>query len=205
LHRSSGWRPLQREKVWLFKLGFFRNSSKEIAVKNLSFRIAQAEDSEAICTLVNSAYRGEVSKKGWTTEADLLAGQRTDHAAISEMIQKPDQVFLLFEDQEKIKACVFLQKREHQGYLGMLTVNPELQAAGLGKTVLAAAERWMHENWNTSTISMTVICRRLELIAWYERRGYQNTGKKEPFPMDDVRFGIPKVTDLEFAVLEKIL
>ncbi|MEO5970219.1 MAG: GNAT family N-acetyltransferase [Bdellovibrionia bacterium] len=169
----------------------------------LMSRIAEIKDVEAICSLVNSAYRGDFSKKGWTTEADLISGQRTDSATVLELIKKPDQVFLIFESNHTIDACVFLQNKKDHGYLGMLTVNPESQAKGLGKTVLNAAEKWMQDTWHISKICMTVIRQRSELIAWYERRGYSNTGQKEPFPYGDIRFGIPKVADLEFIVLEK--
>jgi GNAT superfamily N-acetyltransferase len=168
-------------------------------------RVANAESVDTISALVNSAYRGESSKRGWTTEADLLGGQRTDPETLREMIADKRNAILLLYEQDGLIACVYLQRRADHAYLGLLTVKPELQARGLGKRLLAAAEMWARENWKVAKIEMTVIQKRHELIAWYERRGYSNTGRTEPFPYDDEKFGLPKAAGLEFVVLEKTL
>ncbi len=170
-----------------------------------SLRVANAGDAGAISALVNAAYRGETSKRGWTTEAGILGGQRTDPDTIRETIADNRNAILLLHAQDAPVCCVYLQRRANRAYLGMLTVKPELQASGLGKQLLAAAERWARENWKVAKIEMTVIQKRHELIAWYERRGYSNTGRTEPFPYNDEKFGLPKVNDLEFVVLEKYL
>lgn len=171
----------------------------------LPCRPAQIEDVAAIDRLVNSAYRGEVSKQGWTTEADLLDGQRTDPELLKDTISKPDNVILLFEVENELLGCVYLRKQSEKAYLGMLTVRPQLQNAGLGKSILLSAEQWAELRWAVKSIEMTVIQKRTELIAWYERRGYVNTGRVEPFPYGNEKFGIPKMVDLEFVVLEKKL
>ena len=168
-------------------------------------RVALAEDAEAITQLVNSAYRGESSRVGWTTEADLLGGQRTDPGKIREMMAEPGSVVLV-GGLEGIQVCVSLsQKPQKRAYLGMLTVQPALQDRGWGGQLLARAEEWARKNWQTKIMEMTVITKRTELIEWYLRRGYSRTDRSEAFPYGDSRFGEPRVDDLEFIVLEKAL
>ena len=163
---------------------------------------ATLSDVALLVTLINSAYRGESSKKGWTTEADLLDGIRVDAEDLSELIQKPNSIILkCLSDAGELIGCVNLQKHGSKLYLGMLTVFPELQAQGIGKFILNESEGEA-KKLNCTSIYMTVITDRTELIAWYERHGYMNTGKKKPFPMGDPRFGIAK-KHLEFVVLEK--
>jgi GNAT superfamily N-acetyltransferase len=171
----------------------------------ISFRAAVSADADAVVSLVNSAYRGDSSKRGWTTEADLLGGQRTDSGKVLEMVSdSASRVELGFQDRALV-ACVYLRREQDRScYLGMLTVDPERQAGGLGKLLLQRSESLASE-WGCRRMRMTVIGQRGELISWYERRGYRRTGKTEPFPMDDPRFGLPKVGDLEFQELEKAL
>lgn len=164
---------------------------------------ASREDIPALNRLVNSAYRGDSSRKGWTTEADLLDGIRTDPEALKDMMEQPGAVILKCTDESgALRGCVFLKRTESQLYLGMLTVTPELQGGGIGKKLLEASEAYALEN-GCNKIVMTVISVRNELIAWYERKGFRTTGEKSPFPTDP-RFGIPK-QQLEFVVMEKAL
>jgi len=171
----------------------------------ITIRIARIEDAGQICALVNSAYRGEVSKQGWTTEADFLDGQRTDEEALAETLSVPGNAFLLLLQDESLLGSVHLQKKEGYAYLGMLTIKPDQQGAGHGKQLLAEAENWVRDEWGLTKIRMNVIQKRWELIAWYERRDYRVTSERSPFPYGNPRLGIPKVTDLEFLVLEKAL
>lgn len=179
-----------------FYIGLFR--------RGLAIRAASPAEAPALAELVNSAYRGETSKQGWTTEADLLGGQRTDAASLAALISRPGGVFLVVPRDGAFVACVHLKQEGDHAYLGMLTVRPDLQAAGLGRKLLEAAEDWARREWGVSRIEMTVIDKRPELIAWYERRGYRDTGRREPFPHDE-KFGVSKVGDLTFVVLEKRL
>ena len=174
----------------------------------LKFRTATLSDSQDLNDLVNSAYRGDSSKKGWTTEADLLGGQRTDLEKINEMIEdKNAQIEILFDEMNSstILGCVYL-KQENPGslYFGMLTVRPTLQAQGLGKKLLEKIEQ-IAEAKGCHQIRMTVIKQRLELIEFYKRRGYKASGKSEEFPMNDPRFGIPITQDLLFLEFIKDL
>lgn len=165
--------------------------------------IASTKDVAAIAALVNSAYRGEPAKKGWTTEADLLDGLRTNDDSLTGMINTPGSVILKYTDNTgQLLGCVYLNKKENKLYLGMLTVAPALQAKGIGKQLLLAAEKHAKEV-GCAAITMTVISVRKELIAWYERHGYQSTGETKPFPVDPA-FGLPK-QPLHFIVMEKML
>lgn len=164
--------------------------------------IAALDDIPALTALINSAYRGEASKKGWTTEADLLKGElRTDIPTLTEVIKRPQAVILKYTNTEgSIIGSVFLEKQERGLYLGMLSVSPLLQAGGVGKQLMKAAEQYAKEH-NCLCIFMNVISVRHELIAWYERAGYQKTGETKPMPAD-TRFGVP-AQPLEFAMMEK--
>jgi ribosomal protein S18 acetylase RimI-like enzyme len=162
---------------------------------------ASEKDIPALNILINSAYRGEGSKQGWTTEADLLGGIRTDEASLRKLMQQPNAVILKYEEDNKIPGCVYLKQEDNKIYLGMLTVAPQLQNKGIGKILLAAAEDEARKR-NCIAIFMSVISVRTELIDWYKKRGYYDTGKTKPFPENDPTFGIPK-QPLEFIILEK--
>ncbi len=168
-------------------------------------RLATADDAAALVALVNSAYRGHSSRAGWTTEADLLGGQRVDVEGLTQLITAPGSVVLVHERDAALLACVHLERTGQDSYLGLLTIQPTAQSAGLGRQMLEAAERWAIDEWSSQTMHMTVIVQRTELIAWYERRGYARTGIRKPFPYGDERFGLPKRDDLEFEVLRKNL
>jgi ribosomal protein S18 acetylase RimI-like enzyme len=161
-----------------------------------------------VAALVNSAYRGEVSRQGWTTEADYLEGQRTDPETLrADLAANPDAVALVFRDEARgpLLGTVWLEPAgEGAWYLGMLTVRPDIQARQLGRTVLAEAEAAAAAR-GAARIVLTVVNIRDTLIAWYERRGYRLTGETRPFPYDDPRFGVPLRDDLSFVVLEKVL
>lgn len=162
---------------------------------------ATLADADELSALINSAYRGETSRKGWTTEADLLDGGRTDAAALREIILETGHTLLKYVESSKIIGCVELRQEGNRICLGMLTVSPDLQGKGIGKKLLAAAEAEA-KNLRCSAIYMTVISVRKELIDWYARHGYRKTGERKPFDFNDPRFGLPR-QELEFIVLEK--
>lgn len=169
------------------------------------FRPATAADVPAIVALVESAYRGDSGRRGWTTESDLLDGQRTDAAGVASLLDQPGSMLLLAERDGVLLASCHIERRGDSGYFGMFAVDPTRQGGGLGKVVLAEAERIAREEWHCTTMHMTVIVQRAELIAFYERRGYRRTGEFQPFPYGDERFGIPRRDDLRFEVLRKEL
>lgn len=171
-----------------------------------TFRPATLGDIERLHPFVHSAYRGDSARRGWTHEADLLDGQRIEAEGLADVIGAGDQVVLLAEDDGELVGCVQVtDKGEGLAYLGMLSVDPALQGKGLGRRLIAAAEQEAHERFGALTMEMTVIVQRRELIDWYGRCGYRETGETRPFPVADPRFGLPRRDDLAFTVLSRDL
>ncbi|MFF5958105.1 GNAT family N-acetyltransferase [Streptomyces luteogriseus] len=171
----------------------------------LTFRDATDADVDELVALIESAYRGDDSRAGWTTEADILEGQRTDPEGVLEVIKSPDSRLMTVERDGRIVACCQLEHQGDHAYFGMFAVSPLLQGAGLGKVIIAEAERQARATWGVREMQMTVISVRDDLIAWYERRGYRRTGRMTPFPYGDERFGVPQRDDLQFELLVKEL
>lgn len=169
------------------------------------FRTAACSDIPALVALIESAYRGDSSRTGWTTEADLLEGQRTDPEGVAAVIDGPDSRLLAVEADGELIACCQLENRAGHAYFGMFAVRPALQGGGLGRQILAEAERVARDEWGAGEMHMTVISAREDLIAWYVRRGYARTGETSPFPYGDERFGRPTRDSLEFELLVKKL
>ncbi|MEO5596231.1 MAG: GNAT family N-acetyltransferase [Lysobacteraceae bacterium] len=186
------------------------------------FRLATQADVDAIVALVESTYRGDASRAGWTTEADLLEGRRTGADEVATQIARADSRMLLAEcvaavsdiaatqqldgfAGDELLACAQIAIEDGVGYFGMFSVQPHLQNCGIGSALLSEAERIARDEWNLPCMRMTVIDVRVDLIPYYLRRGYRQTGNKKPFPYGDARFGIPKRPDLRFEILEKIL
>ncbi|HEY0332503.1 MAG TPA: GNAT family N-acetyltransferase [Stenotrophomonas sp.] len=174
-------------------------------MQTLTFRTATVADVPAIVELVTSAYRGDVSRVGWTTEADILDGTRIEPDILRQDVLRDRSVVLLAELDDRLVACAHVADDGDAGYFGMFSVSPHLQGTGIGKQLMAQAERTVQQAWGHQRMRMTVIDIRDELIAFYERRGYQRTGITRPFPYGDARFGIPLRDDLRFEVLEKPL
>lgn len=165
------------------------------------FHTATDHDVDDIVELVQSAYRGESSRQGWTTEADLVDGQRVDADMVRAAISGKGVVVLLVEDDELLACCELRPLDDGAAYLGMFAVRPGHQGGGIGRRVIAHASE-VAQTWGADCIRLTVIEQRNELIDWYRRLGYEPTGETEPFPYDDERFGRPLRDDLRFVVLE---
>lgn len=165
--------------------------------------IAGLHDIPELLLLINSAYRGEAAKKGWTHEAELIAGElRADAGYLKELMEDANAVILKYTENNNIKGCVYLQKQSAKVYLGMLSVAPANQSGGIGKILLNASEEWA-VGQQAGSIIMNVISVRKELIEWYERRGYKDSGIRKAFP-NEKRFGVPR-NPVEFMVMEKVL
>lgn len=166
------------------------------------FRFAGPDDVDTVVDLVESAYRGERSTAGWTSEDHLLGGQRVDRAMVAEILDAPDREVLVLESGDGVVACCELTRPDADGTagLGMFAVSPTLQAGGLGRRVLDEAAR-LAGDWGARGIELTVIEQREALIDWYRRRGYEPTGERKPFPYGDERYGLPRRDDLRFVVL----
>lgn len=172
----------------------------------LTIDAARHDDLVLLHALIESAYRGDAARRGWAHEADMIDGQRTDAESLVAMLDDPAQRVLVARDDDAIVGCVALtDKGDGLCYLGLLTVAPDLQTAGLGRRLIEAGEAAAAAQFGARQIEMTVVAQRDTLIAWYERRGYRLTGEKRPFPYDDQRFGIPRRDDLFFVVMTREL
>ena len=167
-------------------------------------RQAMQADAPHAAALINSAYRGEVSRQGWTTEVDLLQGKRTDEAELLALLEEPDGALLVCVENDLLLATVHLQHRHGTAWLGMLAVKPDVQGQGIGRNLMRYAENYARMQWRCTRIRMSVVTLRTELIAYYERRGYRRTGELEVFPVN-AGLWTPKVEGLQLEILEKRL
>lgn len=169
-------------------------------------RDAASADIPALHRLIESAYRGEASRAGWTTEADLLAGQRTDPEDLASVLADPAQAMLTAWRGGDLLGCVLIADRGRKtGYFGMLAVSPTMQGAGLGRRLVEAAHTALAKRHGARRVRISVLPQRETLIAWYRRLGYAPTGETLPFPYGDPRFGLPLRDDLHFIVMERPL
>ena len=171
----------------------------------LTFRIATIDDIPALVALIESGYRGEESRKGWTTEADFLDGRRTDEEALFEILSEENSLFLLALEAEELVGCCNLVNNVSEAHFGMFAVRPTSQGKGLGAAIMNEVERFVLSTWDNHRLVLDVLGLRAELIAWYERRGFRPTGTTRPFPYQNSRFGIPKRDDLMFLEMAKTL
>lgn len=170
-------------------------------IRLLHIKPATPDDVPAITQLVNSAYQGEPGSKSWTSESHLVAGQRTTEDLVRNLLQQPSNtIYKCTDDQQNMLGCMLLEKKPHTLYLGMLSVNPQEQASGIGRALVHQAEKIAHE-LNYTTITITVIDRRHELIDWYKRKGFVPTGKVEPFSNASSK----ALADFSFVELQKEL
>lgn len=148
-------------------------------------RPATLADLPALHPVIERAYRGETARQGWTHEADLIIeGERTDLATLTAIVEDPQSRLLIAIDGDTPIGCVHVHYRgEGLAYLGLLCVDPTLQSAGLGKQLVQAAEDTARDAFGATAMEMTVIDRRAELIAFYRRRGYAESGEKRDFPI----------------------
>ena len=173
---------------------------------DLTFRTATAADVPAVAALVERAYRGPVAATGWTTETELLTGPRTSERHVAELAAEPGSRFVLAEADGVLVGSALVQAPDTPGgpaYLGMFAVDPAYQGGGLGKAVVAAAERTVAELWAAPAVRLTVISLRAELIEWYERRGFVRTGRHLPFPFHEASGALR--TDFDLVEMQKDL
>jgi ribosomal protein S18 acetylase RimI-like enzyme len=168
-----------------------------------TLRRATLGDARAIAELVESAYRGEPSRAGWTTEADLLDGQRTDLDEVRELIFDPAARLTLAHEGTSLIGCILARIEADGAHLGLFAVRPDRQAHGVGRALLEEAERVARDELGANTAVLHVLHTRSELLAWYERRGYRDSGRRAPFQYGNPRVGLPKVDGLEFRILTK--
>lgn len=167
-----------------------------------SMCIATVTDAGAVAHLVNKSYRPEVGSPGWTHESDLVSGKRTNERQVIDTISRKDSFILLGLRGHEVIACVHVEKEGKNCHIGMLAVSPSLQGSGIGKRMLSQAEHFANTNFASETFTMLVLSERLELISFYERRGYQRTDAVMDYPLS-AGGGIPKVEGLKIEILKK--
>lgn len=181
------------------------SGARTAAVGGLRARVGGIVDLPGVLRLVEAAYRGPGDPAAWTTESHLLGGQRTDPAAVRELMVSVRDVVLVAGDHRDPEACCTVGTRDDGVQLGMFAVRPTHQGGGIGGAMLATAERHAVDRWGARTLHLRVIAQRGTLIAWYERRGYARTGETMAFPYGDERFGVPRREDLHFVGLRRDL
>ncbi len=174
-------------------------------MSDLEIRPARPADVDALTSLIRSAYRGRDSRDGWTSEADFVEGERISPDQVLAMISDAGSLLLTGEQAARIVACCQL-RNEGAGlaYFGTFAVSPSAQGGGLGRQLMAEAERRAVAAFAARRLEMTVLAQQDKLIAYYERRGFRRTGETRPFPADP-RYARPLRDDLYFVVLVKDL
>lgn len=176
------------------------NISRIVVVKlKLILEKAKNEHITSISNLVNLAYRG---KDGWTKETDLVSGDRTRTDDIQTYLSDPNAHLLIAIEAGEIVSCICVEKNDNRAYIGLFAVHPKLQGSGVGKDILAQAERYAAINLNIDRYVMIVVSQRAELIAYYERRGYSRTGDIQDYPAH-LNVGMPLAAGLTIETLEK--
>jgi len=155
-----------------------------------------------IVELVNLSYRSQ-DLRGWTSEADVIEGDRISAQQLQDLFIADSKILLLFDAAELI-ACVHVQKHKDRAYIGMLTTHPQWQNQGLGKQVLQFAEDFAQENFAVTGFKMSVLSCRTELIEFYLRRGYVLTGETEDYPID-ANVGQPLFENIRLLHLNKLV
>ncbi len=167
-------------------------------------RLAVPADAAAVVRLVRSAYRGDESREGWTSEADLVEGGRIDADGVLALIAGSSSMLIVLDDPAGLLGCCQLEDRgDGLAYLGMLAVRPRQQGGGVGRRLVSDAERRAVDTFGATAMEMTVVKQQVALLAWYERLGFARTGETRPFPYDDPDHAVPLRDDLEFVVLRK--
>jgi ribosomal protein S18 acetylase RimI-like enzyme len=168
-------------------------------------RAAIPADAGRLAALIRAAYRGTISRNGWTSEADLVGGDRIDVERVLSIIDGPKSMMLVVEQGDDLIACCQLEDRgNNQGYFGTFAVSPYAQGGGLGRRLVTEAQRQAVLRYGSSVLEMTVLAQQENLIAWYERLGFRRTGETRPFPADPI-YARPLQEGLYFAVLAKRL
>lgn len=167
-----------------------------------SLRLADPNDADAVAALINHAYRPAPGEEGWTHESEIVAGPRTDAVQVREVIKRPESVLLVAANKDVIAACVHVERRGEDAYIGMLAVSPELQGQGLAKNMLERAERHAQQHFGVTRFVMVVVSTRIELINYYLRRGYHRTGESMDYPLN-ANAGLPKQPGLQVEILAK--
>lgn len=166
----------------------------------LHIKTAELADSEAVTKLVNLAYRPEAGAEGWTHESALVSGDRIDQDRVTTAVQAG--TVLVGKNEQGLAGCVQVEVIDYIVHIGMLAVDPSLQASGIGKQLLAHAEEIAVQKFSARAGVLVVIAARTELVAFYLRRGYSQTDERSMYPMD-AGVGTPRREAMRLVTLRK--
>jgi ribosomal protein S18 acetylase RimI-like enzyme len=177
-----------------------------ISAKNI--RSATLADVRELEPLIRFAYRGGKEKVSWTNEHKLVKGPRISEDELKEIIASSDKTILVAEEKagnrSNLLGCILVEKQDDEAYIGMLAVDPDRQSAGVGKLLLQSAEMHATGIFDCETAKMWILAGRDELLAWYKRMGYEETGETEPFLPPES--GVTALVEgLHFQVIKKEL
>ncbi|OOR87747.1 hypothetical protein B0181_09840 [Moraxella caviae] len=187
------------------------SSTADITKDNVRLRVATPDDAKELVKLLDCCYRTDA---GWTNEAALIGGIRTTEDEIIQTINKEGSYLFVFDNPTNdgdfnLLACIGVQFTNMHGkniaYIGTFAVSPKLQGKGIGNTLLSAVETFATRHAESRALdgfAMSILSHRPELLAYYQRRGYQMTDHAMPFP-DDGKNGKPKRDDLTLNWLFK--
>jgi ribosomal protein S18 acetylase RimI-like enzyme len=169
--------------------------------KEIQLRLATIEDVPRLGEVIQFAYRGGKPKRSWASEEGKVTGIRTTSEELETLISAADKVIIVAVMSEQIVGSVLVEKEGSEAHIGLLAVDPDMQSNGIGRTLLQAAENHAYEEFGSTKFLMTILCGRDDLLAWYTRAGYSDTGKTKPFPKDTG--AVELVSGLYFQILSK--
>ena len=165
---------------------------------SVSLRRAGPADAATLKPLIEGGYRGSSARRGWTHEADIVEDERIGAGELAAMLADPAIHFLIAEKDSQPVGCIAVtDKAEARAYFGLLCVDPPMQSSGLGSRLIRESEE-LARGLGARIMEISVIEDREELIAMYQRKGYRDTGRRDPFPA-------PQPRPLHFRLFEKRL
>lgn len=164
-------------------------------MKDIQLNIAKLEHRDHLLNLINAAYRTS-DTHSWTNESTLVSGSRISVEMLTTLIEQSQNlntkdclyVATVHDPETKLEnilGCIAVTKFENTIEIGTFAVQPNLQNSGIGKQILTVLESLMIRNHpNVNSFRMWVLDLRIELINFYQRRGYVLTGQSESYPID---------------------
>lgn len=168
-------------------------------------RLATIDDAPQVQQLVQAAFRAPDGREGWTADMELGNRFRIEVEQVAATITRADGVVLMTTVAGNLVASVEVVKRsDGHARLSMLSVDQRYQSNGLGRQVLEYAEDYCRRTWSATAMELNALSTRQNLISWYQRRGYRETGETSPFPREEFSdLDLPE--DLCFVEMEKDL
>ena len=164
-----------------------------------NIRLASKADVQQLTMLINTAYR---TRGGWTTEEGMIQGDRIQEKQLYDLLNLENFQLFVLEIDNKLLGCIGVSLGQQVAEIESFAVAPAEQNSGYGKQLLDFAESHIFEIFKKKVIQMSVLNVRIELLAYYQRRGYQLTEKIEAYPLGQ-NVGEPLIP-LHLLILEKI-